>query len=41
MLHLMEALNLSLTCDVTHTAGYVLCISPVFTKLLFLTLPNV
>ena len=28
-LHLMEALNLSLTCDFTNTAGYVICISPV------------
>ena len=26
-LHLMEALNLSLTCDFTNTAGYVICIS--------------
>ena len=23
----MEALNLSLTCDFTNTAGYVICIS--------------
>ena len=28
-LHLMEALNLSLTCDFTNTAGDVICISPV------------
>ena len=28
-LHLMEAPNLSLTCDFTNTAGYVICISPV------------
>ena len=26
-LYLMEALNLSLTCDFTNTAGYVICIS--------------
>ena len=25
----MEALNLSLTCDFTNTAGYVICISPI------------
>ena len=24
----MEVLNISLTCDFTNTAGYVICISP-------------
>ena len=35
-LHLMEALNLSLTCDFTNTAGYVICISPVLQNYCFL-----
>ena len=35
-LHLMEALNLSLTCDFTNTAGYVICISPVLQNCCFL-----
>ena len=35
-LHLMEALNLSLTCDFTNTAGYVICISPVLQTYCFL-----
>ena len=26
----MEVLNISLTCDFTNTAGYVICISPVY-----------
>ena len=35
-LHLMEALNLSLTCDFTNTAGYVICISPILQNCYFL-----
>ena len=35
-LHLMEALNLSLTYDCTNTAGYVICISPVLQNCYFL-----
>ena len=35
-LHLMEALNLSLTCDFTNTAGYVTYISPVLQNCCFL-----
>ena len=35
-LHLMEALNLSLTYDCTNTAGYVICISPVLQNFCFL-----
>ena len=35
-LHLMEALNLSLTCDFTSTAGYVICISLVLQNCCFL-----
>ena len=35
-LYLMEALNFSLTCDFTNTAGYVICISPVLQNCCFL-----
>ena len=35
-LHLMEALKLSLTCDFTNTAGYVICITPVLQNCCFL-----
>ena len=35
-LHLMEVLNISLTCDFTNTAGYVICISPVLQNCCFL-----
>ena len=35
-LHLMEALDLSLTSDFTNTAGYVICISPVLQNCCFL-----
>ena len=35
-LHLMESRNLSLTCDFTNTAGYVICISPVLQNCYFL-----
>lgn len=35
-LHLMDALNLSLTCDFTNSAGYVICISPVSQNYCFL-----
>ena len=35
-LHLMEALNLSLICDFTNTAGYVICILPVLQNYCFL-----
>ena len=39
-LHLMEALNLSLTYDFTDTADCVICTSPVLQNW-FLILPNV
>ena len=32
----MEVLNISLTCDFTNTAGYVICISPVLQNCCFL-----
>ena len=35
-LNLMEVLNISLTCDFTNTAGYVICISPVLQNCCFL-----
>ena len=35
-LHLIKALNLSLTCDFNNTAGYVICISPVLQNCCFL-----
>ena len=35
-LHLMEVLDISLTCDFTNTTGYVICISPVLKNCCFL-----
>ena len=35
-LHLVEVLNVSLTCDFTNTAGCVICISPVLQNCCFL-----
>ena len=35
-LHLTEVLNISLTCDFTNTAGYVICISSVLQNCCFL-----